>query len=42
MEASDGKNDFFLTNENSDKMLAFGFEYPMSGRRCAQFGDDQG
>ena len=23
-------------------MLAFGFEYPMSGRRCVLFADDQG
>jgi hypothetical protein len=40
MEASYGKNDFFLTNPNADKMLAFGFEYPMSGRKCARFADD--
>ena len=40
MEATDGKSDFFLTNPNVDKMLAFGFEYPMSGRKCAQFCDD--
>ena len=40
MEASDGKNDFFLTHPNADKMLAFGFEYPMCERKCAQFGDD--
>ena len=41
MEASEGKNDFFLTNPNVDKMLAFAFEYPMMGRKCAQFGDDK-
>ena len=34
MEASDGLNDYFLTNPNADKMLAFGFEYPMSGTKC--------
>ena len=41
MEVSDGKNDFFLTNPNADKMLAFGFEYPMSETKSAQFADDQ-
>ena len=41
MEASDGKNDFFLTNPNVDKMMAFAFEYPMSGLRSAQFSDDK-
>ena len=40
MEASEGKNDFFLTNPNADKMLAFGFEYPMSDRMTALFADD--
>jgi hypothetical protein len=40
MEASDGLNDYFLTNPNADKMLAFGFEYPMSGTKSAQFADD--
>ena len=40
MEASDGKNDFYLTNQNADKMLAFGFEYPMSGTMTAYFADD--
>ncbi len=41
MEASDGKNDFFLSNPNADKMLAFGFEYPMMGRKCARICDDK-
>ena len=40
MEASNGENDFFLTNPNVDKMLAFAFEYPLSGRKCARFADD--
>ena len=40
MEASNGLNDYFLTNPNADKMLAFGFEYPMSGTKSALFADD--
>ena len=40
MEASHGSVDFFLTNPNVEKMMAFGFEYPMSGSNCAQFSDD--
>ena len=40
MEASDGRNDFFRTNQNVDKMLAFAFEYPMSGIYSARFSDD--
>jgi hypothetical protein len=40
MEASDGKNDFYLTNSNADKILAFAFEYPMSGTMTAYFADD--
>ena len=40
MEASNGKNDYFLTNPNADKMLAFGFEFPMVDTKTAQFGDD--
>ena len=40
MEASDGRNDYFSTNPNVDKMMAFAFEYPMSGTKSAQFADD--
>ena len=40
MEASNGTVDFFLINPNTVKMLAFGFEYPMSGRNSSQFSDD--
>ena len=40
MEASNGQNDYFLTNPNADKMLAFGFEYPMVGTKSARFSDD--
>ena len=40
MEASHGSVDFFLTKPNVEKMMAFGFEYPMSGSNCAQFADD--
>jgi hypothetical protein len=31
VEASNGENDFFKIDPNTDKMLAFGFEYPMNG-----------
>jgi hypothetical protein len=41
MEASDGKNDYFLTNPNVNKMMAFAFEYPMSDLKSAQFSDDK-
>ena len=37
MEASDGLNDYFLTNPNADKNLAFALEFPMSGAKNAQF-----
>ena len=40
MEASEGKNDFFTIHPNTDQMLAFGFEYPMNGTKCAFFSDD--
>ena len=40
MEASNGQNDYFLTNPNADKMFAFGFEYPMVGTKSARFADD--
>jgi hypothetical protein len=40
MEASDGLNNYFLTNPNADKNLAFAFEFPMSGAKNSQFFDN--
>ena len=40
MEASNGTVDFFLFNPNTVKLLAFGFEYPMSKGNTSQFSDD--
>ena len=40
MEASNGKNDYFSIHPNTDSMLGFAFEYPMSGEKTAFFADD--
>ena len=41
MEASNGLNDYFSTNPNVYKFMAFAFEYPMSGTKGALFADDK-
>jgi hypothetical protein len=40
MEASNAKNDLFLTYPTLDKIMTFAFEFPMSGIKSAMFADD--